>query len=369
MPAKLMHLIGQLDRGGAEKQLFCVATGLLRRGWGQVVVAFDTGGLWEARLKDAGVPVFFVPRDRLKLRRLWRLWWLVRRERPQVVLSWTAHLGIYARLLRGIGRVRRVYHLLDDVTLDCDRPEKRRLSRQVWGAMEAADCVVSNSRRNLDLAQRHGLRLPPNFVIYNPVAAPGRARPAEPAACPRIVAAGTLHAGKAYDVLLAALGRLAAEGLSFECLLAGSGPERPALEALAARLGLSQRVQFLGDIDDVPALFSTAHILAHPSKSEGLSNTILEAMGEGLPVVACPVGATAEILADGESGLLVMAGAVEELAAALRRLLTDPELRGRLGKAARESALRFCGENTVSDQWEALLHRLVKEGNRCRSSY
>jgi glycosyltransferase involved in cell wall biosynthesis len=355
----VVHLIGQLGRGGAEKQLFALAAGLQRRGWPQTVIAFDRGGIWEARLKDAGIPVFVVPRDRLKPRRLWRLWRLVRREKPGVLLSWSSYVAACARLLRGTGRLRRVYNLRNDVTLDCDRPERERLLRLATAGLEAADHVVSNSRRNLELARQRGIRLPPSSVIYNMVLARGRARPGEPSDCPRIVAAGTLNAIKSYDVLLAALGRLAAEGLPFECLLAGSGPERPALEELAVHCGLGGRVKFLGEVDDVPALLSSAHVLAHPSRSEGLSNTVLEAMGEGVPVVACPVGATAEIVEDGTSGILVPAGSAEDLAAALRRLLTDAELRGRLGKAARESVRRFCDENVVLDQYEEVLRGLL----------
>jgi glycosyltransferase involved in cell wall biosynthesis len=358
----VVHLIGQLGRGGAEKQLFSIATGLQRRGWNQTVIAFDTGGVWDPRLKEAGIPVFVVPRDGLKPRRLWRLWRLVRREKPGVLLSWSSYVAAYARLLRGAGRVRRVYNLRNDVTLDCDRPEQKRFLRLASAGMEAADHVVSNSRRNLDLARQRGIRLPPSSVIYNMVLARGRARPAEPANCPRIVAAGTLNAIKSYDVLLVALGRLAAEGLPFECLLAGSGPEQPALQALAVRCGVADRVKFLGEVDDVPALLSSAHVLAHPSRSEGLSNTVLEAMGEGVPVVACPVGATAEIIEDGTSGILVPAGSAEELAAVLRRLLTDAELRGRLGKAARESVERFCDENVVLDQYEEVLRGLLAGG-------
>ena len=360
--AKTLHLIGQLDRGGAEKQLFWIAAGLQRRGWAQAVIAFDVGGVWEARLQDAGIPVFVVPRDRLKPRRLWRLWRLVRREKPEILLSWSSYVAAYARLLRGAGRLRRVYNLRNDVTLDCERPERKRFLRLASAGMEAADHVVSNSRRNLELARQRGIRLPPSSVIYNMVLARGRARSAEPADCPRIVAAGTLSAIKSYDVLLAALGPLAAENLPFECLLAGSGPERPALEALAARCGLSARVKFLGEVDDVPALLSSAHILAHPSRSEGLSNTVLEAMGEGVPVVACPVGATAEIVEDGRNGILVSPDSPAALATALRRLLVDHRLRERLGKAALETVRRLCGEDLVLDQYEAVLHGLAATG-------
>jgi glycosyltransferase involved in cell wall biosynthesis len=358
----VVHLIGQLGRGGTEKQLFSTAAGLQRRGWHQTVIAFDTGGMWVPLLKDAGIPVFVVPRDGLKLRRLWRLWRLVRREKPEILLSWSSYVAAYARLLRGVGPLRRVYNLREDVSRDCDRPERKRSLRLAAAGMEAADHVVSNSQRNLDLARQHGIRLPPSSVIFNLVVARGGAQPAASISCPRIGAVGSLIPSKNYDVLLLALGTLAAAGLQFELSLAGDGPERPALENLARRLGVADRVKFLGDVEDVPRLLSTAHFFAHPSRSEGLSNAVLEAMAAGLPVVACPVGATGEIIEDGKNGILVPAGAPQDLAAAMRRLLSDAALRGRLGKAGWETVRQLCDENVVLDRYEGVLRGLLAAG-------
>ncbi|MGA2066639.1 MAG: glycosyltransferase [Thermoguttaceae bacterium] len=355
----VLHLIGQLGRGGAEKQLFHIATGLQRRGWPQAVVAFDTSGVWEPRLKDAGIPVFVIPRDRLKLRRLWRLWRLVRRQKPGILLSWSAYVAAYAHWLRGVGPVRRIFNMRFDLAADHHSGEPGRVRRSVRRAVETADYVLSNSQRNLDVARRHGVRLPPGSVVYNIVAARGRARAAEPATCPRIVGAGSFVPRKNYDVLLLALGTLAAEGLQFELSLAGDGPERPALENLARCSGVADRVKFPGDVDDVPRLLSTAHLCAHPSRSEGLSNTVLEAMAEGLPVVACPVGATDEIIEDGKNGLLVPPGSPRDLAAAMRRLLAGAELRGRLGKAGWETVRQLCDESVVLDRYEGVLRGLL----------
>ena len=156
--------------------------------------------------------------------------------------------------------------------------------------------------------------------------------PAEPAARPRIVAAGALVPGKGYDILLEALGSLARSGAAFEVVLAGDGPERGGLVQLTDRLGLRDRVQFLGEVSDVPGLMAGGHVLAHPSLSEGLSNTLLEAMAEGLPVVTTSVGGNPEIIEDGRTGLIVPPRAVEAISLALGRLLADPSLRGADGR-------------------------------------
>ncbi len=79
MPAKVTHLIATLMRGGAEKQLWCLSTALERRGWPQSVIAFSPGGVWEPRLREAGIPVCCLARHWFKP---WRLWQLRRLLRP-----------------------------------------------------------------------------------------------------------------------------------------------------------------------------------------------------------------------------------------------------------------------------------------------
>ena len=195
--------------------------------------------------------------------------------------------------------------------------------------MERSDFVVSNSQRNLDSLRATGIQLPRSEVIYNIVAA--RQEPPKCSPSPaRIVAVGSLVPRKAIDVLLHAAAVLAAEGRKFEIVLAGGGPEQSNLEALAEKLRIRARVRFLGDVAHIPALLATAQILAHPARAEGLSNAILEAMAEGVPVVACPVGATSELISDSQNGLLVPVDEPRLLAAALGRLLDDAELRIRL---------------------------------------
>ena len=197
-----------------------------------------------------------------------------------------------------------------------------------------------------------GARIRRSEVVGNIVIAQGRARAGQAFAVPRIVAAGDLIPLKAYEVLLRALGQL--EGEQFELMLAGEGPEKPRLQKLAEELGIRERVEFLGSIDDVPTLFSSAHLLVHPSRSEGLSNTILEAMAEGLPVVATNVGGTPEIIADGKTGFLVPPDRPDLLASKIGRLLQSQCLRAQLGKAGLESVGKRYNTEEVTTQYESI---------------
>ena len=201
--------------------------------------------------------------------------------------------------------------------------------------------------------------MPPAEVIYNIVAEGKTPFPPRTAEVPRIVAIGSLFPLKSYDVLIEAMAILAANATDCELLLAGRGGEQPRLESLANQLGVAERVKFLGDVEDVPGLLHTADVFAHPAITEGLSNAILEALAEGLPVVACPVGATPEIIEDGQNGLLVPVRQPQALAHAIGRLLNDACLRRRLGQAGAELVRDRFGESSIADQYEKVFQRLM----------
>jgi glycosyltransferase involved in cell wall biosynthesis len=110
------------------------------------------------------------------------------------------------------------------------------------------------------------------------------------------------------------------------------------LEREAERLGVRDRVHFTGHREDARALLAEADVVALPSWTEGLPLAALEAMAQGRPVVATPVGGTPEVVVDGETGLLVPPRDHEALAGAIGRLLADPKLRGRMGEAGRRRA-------------------------------
>ena len=119
-------------------------------------------------------------------------------------------------------------------------------------------------------------------------------------------------------------------------VVAGEGPDRAALEARIAALGLAGRVRLLGHRDDVRQLLAVADLFVLPSLNEGLPLSVLEAMGAGVPVVATSAGGTAEIVRDGVTGVLVPPGDAGALADAIRSLLSDRARSTRLAAAGRD---------------------------------
>jgi glycosyltransferase involved in cell wall biosynthesis len=141
--------------------------------------------------------------------------------------------------------------------------------------------------------------------------------------------------------------------------LVGDGPARPAVEALAASLGLAGDVDFLGERDDLPALLAGADVFLLPSASESFGLAALESLASGVPVVASNVGGLPEVVTDGEVGFLHAAGDVAAMSASALRLLEDGLLRARFGAAARARAETMFRVDPAVDRYEAIYRRVM----------
>lgn len=163
----------------------------------------------------------------------------------------------------------------------------------------------------------------------------------------RLVAVGTLHEVKGQRHLLEACADVRSRGVEISCILVGEGPDRAMLESLVEELDLVGSVRLVGlrTRDEIAAHISEAHVLVAPSvpteggKREGIPVVLMEAMSSGLAVVSSRLSGIPELVHDGENGLLTEPFASGELADALELLAGDPQLRRRLGEAARRTVL------------------------------
>lgn len=174
-----------------------------------------------------------------------------------------------------------------------------------------------------------------------------------------LVAANLVHR-KGVDVLLEAMAIDRRDDTL--AWVAGEGTERATLEAMATRLGLGERVRFLGHRDDIPDLLEACDVFVLPSRQEGLGVAALEAMARSRPVVASAVGGLAEAVIPEETGLLVPPDDAPALAAALARVVGDAGFAARLGAAgARRVEAHFLAEAMV-DAYEILYRETLADG-------
>jgi glycosyltransferase involved in cell wall biosynthesis len=204
--------------------------------------------------------------------------------------------------------------------------------------------VAFVARGNLESAERQlAAALPNATVVRNPVNLADRSPvPWPPAGPARLASVARLDVRlKGQDVLLQALAGPAWRGRDWRLALCGTGPDETYLRALAARLGVEERVAFRGQVADVRGIWAESELLVLPSHGEGTPLALVEAMLCGRPAVATDVGGNAEWVAEGETGFLAEAPTVRSFGAALERAWAARPGWPALGEGARRAAERL----------------------------
>lgn len=377
MPIRVLFFTTRLGGGGAEMQLLRVANYLSAHEFAVDIAVCRRGGEYEhlvapsigvhhlahpwIRSSTVGVIAAAVP-----LRRL------VRRLAADVVVSFMDTANVVAALSidREQGRPRLVGCVQNTISAadqDRNHPVRRAVLALVRRTYPRLDRVVALSKGVAgDIAAYVPADAPRIAMIHNAgVDDELAARAAEPIAGlspdrerPLVVACGRLAPQKGYPDLLDAFAEVHRD-LGAHLWILGEGPERAALEHRIARLGLAGAVRLLGFQNNPYPYMAAADLFVLSSLHEGFGNVLVEAMATGTPVVAtdCPHG-PAEIIRDGENGLLVPPADPRALAGAMRRVLTDPALAARLAERGSARAQDF-HISRIGAEYGAMLRALV----------
>jgi glycosyltransferase involved in cell wall biosynthesis len=337
-------VVDSLEVGGAERHVVDLAVALRRKGHGVTVACSATGGLSDL-LDGANVPVR-VLLDRLVKRRVSvtyarGLRRLVREQRFDLV-----HAHIYASAaasaLATVGT--GVPLVVTEHTEGAWQGRHARLlSRLIYRRARSVIAVSSPIRGRL--LERDGV--PPEKISFIPnavISASGRkpgttsTLPDERREGPLVGVVARLQPEKGVANFLKAAARVSAACPAARFLVVGDGPLREELLRLADRLGLRERVRFLGHRADARELVGLLDVLVVPSLTEGTPLIVLEAMAAGVPLVASAVGGVTDQVRHGKEGLLIPPGDATALGDALLELLQDPDRAHRLGEAGRRRA-------------------------------
>lgn len=336
-PIRVAHLVDTLEIGGAERQLVTVATGVERARVEPTVICLTRKGPFEAALAAAGVPVHLIgKRHKLGVQALLRLRRLLRRERPDILQTWMFTCNLYGRLA-ATGLPITV--LASEVAADPTK-SRTRLAVDRWLAKTTPAFYV-NSRTVADFYHaKCGIALEklvviPNGVEVSDVEPVPRQALGVPADGYLVGCAGRLSVEKGFDRVIEALAQPELRQRRIHLVLAGEGPMREALTALAARLGVADRVRLLGYRDDLPRVLRALDTFVLASVHEGMPNALMEAMAQGVPCIVTPVGGVAELVRNGESGVVIDRSAAEPIAQAIVKLMDTPTMAARLGQAGR----------------------------------
>ncbi len=360
--------------GGANIHVRDMAAWLRARGH-EALVACGGRGPFLDLLDQADVPYRSLPalgralrpdRDAAAACQLARA---LRRWRPDVLSLHSSKAGALGRIVAPTLGLRPLYtaHGWAFTEGVPARAARRYRALERWLARLPGVIVnVCEHERVIALAAGVG-RAGDHTVVHNGVPERPDVPPAQPGREPaRLAMVARFEAPKDHATLFQALARLDA-GLSWHLTLLGDGPGRPQAEALTARLGLRERVQFLGAVSDVAPELARAQALVLTSRWEGFPRSILEAMRAGLPVVASAVGGVHEAVSDGVTGFVTAPTDVAANAAALARLLADPRLREQMGEAGRARYLERFTFERMATATLGLYHTLANSAVRARN--
>jgi glycosyltransferase involved in cell wall biosynthesis len=245
-------------------------------------------------------------------------------------------------------------------------PVKRKLLNAFY---RWCDKVVCNSHAAARLLADEGLpekhlTVIPNGLPEEAFSNPAPALPSRPGVLRVGLIARMNEPVKNQSLFLRSAARLAPAFPEAEFVLVGDGALRGELEALAEQLGLGKQARFLGERGDVTAVLAALDVSVVASRSESLSNVILESMAAGKPVVATNVGGNAELVREGATGLLVPPDDVERFAEAIGGLLRNRAQREEFGARAKSLAHSHYRMERVCEQYEELYARLLAEKAR-----
>ena len=381
---RVLHIITRLTLGGSAENTVATTLALMRAGYACTLAAglaeSDADVVADARRR--GCAVIDVP----SLGREVRAWdlgvvlqlvRLIRRHGPTIVHTHTSKAGFTGRLAARMTRVPLVIHQPHGHIFYAYYGPRTTAFYVALERLAArwTDVIVTLTERGTEEHLLRRIGRPAQYVTVPSgvdTAALRAAAPAREDARARlgvlpdefvVAALGRFVPVKGFDLLVAALPRLAQSSPGARLLLIGDGPERERLAAMATDLGVSGRVTITGATRDVAAYLAAADVFAAPSRNEGMGRALVEAMALGLPVVGAAVGGIPAVVADGVCGRLVPAGDVGALAEALVDLAEDGALRAKLGAAAVERAEAFA--TAVADSGMlALYDRLTRARGR-----
>lgn len=350
---RLLLITPHLIAGGAERDTIALAGGLVRHG--HRVTLASHGGALSPEAEDSGVEVVELrthSRTPLGLARLSRELAALVAERGCDLVHTQAVLPA-AAARRGLVRGMPVLVTIHNLHRRWSYPLAAGLLR--WAA-DRVLFVSDYERRNFrrcgfpdDRALTVQTGLPDAFFDVEPEGTGDRFTFLMPA---------RIDGRKGHDDLLRAVS--ISRNAPFDVWIAGDGPARRSLERMAARLGVTDRVRFLGFQRDMPALLRRVSALVLPSLRESLPLSLREGMAAGLPVVATAVGGIPELVEHDRTGLLVPRRDPRRLARAMERLATRPDLATSMGEAARLTAERRWRLEGYLDRLETMYRELME---------
>jgi glycosyltransferase involved in cell wall biosynthesis len=364
-PYRILHTEWSSGWGGQEQRIILECRKAIERGH-EVLIACQPGSGILERAGEAGIPTAtVVMRSGFDLRAMLELVRLIRSRRIDVVNTHSGKdtwLGSIAARLAGARLLVRTRHLSIPISTSPFNFVHRMADGIITtGEMIREELITRNrlpAERIISIATGVSIRrFDPQSIDSSEL----RRELAVPQDAQLVTMVAVLRSMKRHDLFVEAARQLSTRFPAAHFLIVGEGPGRTNIEGMVRDAGLQGRITMTGYRQDIERILAATDVAVLTSdRFEGVPQSLSQAMAMGLPVVAAPVGSIAELVHDGETGLMAVSGDAASFAAAIGRLLEDPALRQRIGTAARRHILDSYTADIMIDRTIAFYDQLLQ---------
>lgn len=343
MKCRLLYVIGNLQAGGAQRQLCYLLQAMDRERYKPIVVvwSFSENDFYVPVVRTLGVPMHGLSCTLSPAAKLVAFGRFVRKLKPEVVHSYIFFTNFAVELARiGVNTIP-IGSIRNDFVHDCRKAGKflGKLSAR-WPRAQICNSLAAHR----SVMERSGLFKPAwHHVVRNGLDIDqfkfNTMLPSEP----KLLAVGRLSPKKRWDRLLHVIASASARGLAFTVQHVGVGPLAQQFKVQAKDLGVEGLIKFLGYRHDIPTLLAQSTFLIHTADHEGFPNIVMEAMACGRAVVATDAGDVPSLVEDGKTGFVVRRGDDAMLLEKMSTLINDRDLCRQMGQAGRTKAERDFG--------------------------
>jgi len=368
---KLGYLITDLNTGGAEMQLFRIVSNLNREQFQPFVISMGTEGVVGEMLSRLGIKVYplNMKRGLFSFKAIWKLYRILRKERPHVLTMFMYHAYFIGRI---VGRIARVPVLVSSIRTANFKSTVRRLTSKYTEFL--GDATVVNSRNVADSFINSGIVPERKAIVIANGLDTDKFKP-DSAKRKKLrdrigfgdeafvwIAVGRLEKAKNYLNMINAFAKIKERFDNAILIIVGDGYLLSECTGLVNDLKINDNVKFMGRRDDIHEILNVADAYVLSSDWEGMPNAVMEAAAVGLPVVSTNVGGVSELVDDQSTGFLVAPGNTGLLADAMIKVMNLPENeRIKMGMEGRNIILTKYSIDTVVREWQNLYCKMLTQ--------
>ena len=363
---KVLHIIPNFGTGGAERFVVDLLENTDRKKFDVAAVSLygETGTILEKEIRSKNLKVYYLDKHRgLDLSMIPKLYRLIKHCRPDVVHShrYVLRYALWPSIFCHVPVRVHTFHSIAQKEVDWVGKLIHKIAFTFGGVVPVS--ISEEVADSVRLVYGAKLQSP---VIYNGIdtkrfACSNCKEEEQEGGEIILLHVGRFSPSKNHKLLIEAFSYALNQNPNLRLWLVGDGELRPSIEEMVQKLGLGDRIRFLGTRSDIPKLMACCDIFVLSSKWEGFGLVIAEAMAAGKPVVATSVGGVPELVENGLTGLLVPPDDANALAEALLLLAKDPELRQVMGQNGQKKAIDCFDISRTAREYEALYCKLLEE--------